>query len=82
MSCRGDLNYRIDLPRSVVIANARSQNLPLLLEHDQLLKEMKTNAAFRLRSFREAEISFNPTYRYDRCVHLRHPRALTRGRRR
>lgn len=36
-----------------------------MLEHDQLLKEMKSNQAFRLRSFREAAISFAPTYKFD-----------------
>jgi hypothetical protein len=63
--CRGDLNYRIDLPRSIVKANIRSNNLRLLLEHDQLLKELNTNQTFRLRSFREAEITFPPTYKFD-----------------
>lgn len=67
----GDLNYRIDLPRSVVAANIRSNNLALLLEHDQLQKELKTNHGFRLRSFREAPIDFLPTYKFDPCVEYR-----------
>ncbi|KAK9894154.1 DNase I-like protein [Cystobasidium minutum MCA 4210] len=61
----GDLNYRISLTRSIVTANIRSSNLKLLLDHDQLAKEMKTNQAFRLRSFREADINFLPTYKFD-----------------
>jgi hypothetical protein len=48
-----------------VCANIRSGNLKLLLDHDQLAKEMKNNQAFRLRSFREADINFTPTYKYD-----------------
>ena len=61
----GDLNYRIDARREVVIASVRSgehQNLQL---HDQLLKEMKLNRGFRLRSFQEGPIDFIPTYKYD-----------------
>lgn len=65
MFCRGDLNYRIDLPRSIVKANIRSGNLDLLLEHDQLRKEMASNQSFRLRSFKEADITFPPTYKFD-----------------
>lgn len=37
-----------------------------LLAHDQLLKEIKFNRAFRLRAFVEAPITFAPTYKYDR----------------
>ena len=72
-SISGDLNYRISLTRSIVSANIRSNNLKLLLEHDQLAKEMKTNQSFRLRSFREAEINFAPTYKFDPWVTVSNP---------
>lgn len=62
----GDLNYRIDQRREPVIAAARAGDLNQLLVHDQLLKEMKCNRGFRLRSFVEGPITFAPTYKYDR----------------
>lgn len=62
----GDLNYRIDQRREPVIAAIRAGELNHLLVHDQLLKEMKFNRGFRLRSFVEAPITFAPTYKYDR----------------
>lgn len=62
----GDLNYRIDQRRDNVIASIRAGELDYLLQHDQLLKEMRTNPAFRLRPFREAPLAFAPTYKYDR----------------
>lgn len=70
MLSSGDLNYRIDLTRSIVQANIRTGNIGTLLEHDQLLKELKTNQAFRLRSFNEAGIGFLPTYKFDPWVQL------------
>jgi hypothetical protein len=36
-----DLNYRIDLRRENVISSLRSGERNYLLEHDQLLKEMR-----------------------------------------
>lgn len=54
---QGDLNYRIDLRRDNVLASLRAGERAYLLEHDQLLKEMK-NPAFRLRTFHEAPICF------------------------
>ncbi|KIO19887.1 hypothetical protein M407DRAFT_82236 [Tulasnella calospora MUT 4182] len=62
----GDLNYRIDQRREAVISSIRAGDLQYLLNHDQLLKEMTTNRAFRLRIFHEAPITFLPTYKYDR----------------
>ncbi|KAF8341436.1 DNase I-like protein [Cantharellus anzutake] len=62
----GDLNYRIDQRRENVIASIKAGELDYLLQHDQLSKERKNNPAFRLRSFREAPITFPPTYKYDR----------------
>ncbi|KAG8720290.1 hypothetical protein FRC08_000650 [Ceratobasidium sp. 394] len=62
----GDLNYRIDQRRDVVIPSIQSGDLDFLLGHDQLLKEMHSNPGFRLRHFAEAPITFVPTYKYDR----------------
>ncbi|KZT38720.1 DNase I-like protein [Sistotremastrum suecicum HHB10207 ss-3] len=62
----GDLNYRIDQRRDAVIHAIENHDLASLLAQDQLLKEMHSNPAFRLRSFREAPITFAPTYKYDR----------------
>ncbi|KAG9048246.1 hypothetical protein FS837_000382 [Tulasnella sp. UAMH 9824] len=62
----GDLNYRIDQRREAVISSIRAGDLQNLLGHDQLLKEMTNNRAFRLRIFHEAPITFLPTYKYDR----------------
>ncbi|RMJ23252.1 inositol polyphosphate phosphatase [Aspergillus sp. HF37] len=62
----GDLNYRIDsIPRNVIIEDIRNNNLPKLLERDQLLASRRKNPGFRLRSFNEATITFAPTYKYD-----------------
>ncbi|KAJ5524092.1 hypothetical protein N7494_010742 [Penicillium frequentans] len=62
----GDLNYRIDsIPRHVIINAIRQNNLPKLLERDQLLASRRKNPGFRLRSFVEAPITFAPTYKYD-----------------
>ncbi|KAJ5104344.1 hypothetical protein NUU61_001691 [Penicillium alfredii] len=62
----GDLNYRIDaIPRHVIIDAIRQNNLPKLLERDQLLASRRKNPGFRLRSFTEAPIAFAPTYKYD-----------------
>jgi endonuclease/exonuclease/phosphatase family metal-dependent hydrolase len=62
----GDLNYRIDLRRDAIISSVESGDLDHLLQHDQLLKEVKQNPYFRLRNFKEQHITFAPTYKYDR----------------
>jgi len=59
------MNYRIETRREVVIASVRSGEHQNLQVHDQLLKEMKHNRGFRLRSFQEGPIDFAPTYKYD-----------------
>ena len=61
----GDMNYRIEARRELVIASVRSGEHQNLQYHDQLLKEMKLNRGFRLRSFQEGPIDFIPTYKYD-----------------
>ncbi|KAI0337331.1 DNase I-like protein [Trametopsis cervina] len=62
----GDMNYRIDLRRDAVVADLRKGDYTRLTAQDQLLKEMKHNRAFRLRSFMEGPLTFPPTYKYDR----------------
>lgn len=59
----GDLNYRIDQVREAVVANVGRKEWKPLLAQDQLLKGMANNQSFRLRSFREAPITFAPTYK-------------------
>lgn len=49
-----------------MISSIQSGDLEALHTHDQLLKEMKHNRGFRLRSFREGPLTFSPTYKYDR----------------
>lgn len=62
----GDLNYRIDsIPRNTVIEAIKANNLPKLLDRDQLLASKRKNPSFRLRAFNEAPITFAPTYKYD-----------------
>lgn len=62
----GDLNYRIDvIGRDSILRAIRENNLARLLERDQLLVSRKMNPGFRLRAFREAAITFAPTYKYD-----------------
>ena len=60
----GDLNYRIDaIPRNVIIDAVRQNNLPKLLDRDQLLASRRKNPGFRLRAFTESPITFAPTYK-------------------
>ncbi|EEP79142.1 conserved hypothetical protein [Uncinocarpus reesii 1704] len=62
----GDLNYRIDsMPRNTVLEAIKVNNLPKLLDRDQLLASKRKNPGFRLRAFNEAPITFAPTYKYD-----------------
>ncbi|TFK53347.1 DNase I-like protein [Heliocybe sulcata] len=62
----GDMNYRIDQRRDPVVAAVRAGDYDYLMAHDQLLIQMKTNRAFRLRTFHEGPLTFAPTYKYDR----------------
>ncbi|CAG8558372.1 3905_t:CDS:2 [Ambispora leptoticha] len=61
----GDLNYRIDLPRDLVIAKIRDEDFSILRENDQLIKQRLKNPGFRLKSFTEGELNFAPTYKYN-----------------
>ena len=60
------MNYRIEHRRDFVIAAIKAGEIEGLLAYDQLLREMKNNRAFRLRSFQEGPLTFPPTYKYDR----------------
>ncbi|KAH9843545.1 DNase I-like protein [Rhodofomes roseus] len=62
----GDMNYRIEHRRDFVAGAIKAGEIESLLAYDQLLREMKNNRAFRLRSFMEGPITFAPTYKYDR----------------
>lgn len=61
----GDLNFRIDLRRDAVLALAQADDFEPLRAQDQLLKEMKLSNS-RLRYFKEGELAFRPTYKYDK----------------
>ncbi|XP_060049789.1 phosphatidylinositol 3,4,5-trisphosphate 5-phosphatase 1 isoform X2 [Erinaceus europaeus] len=65
----GDLNYRVDLPTSeaeAIIHKIRQQQYSELLCHDQLLMERKEQKVFL--HFEEEEITFAPTYRFERLT--------------
>ncbi|KAM4695186.1 phosphatidylinositol 3,4,5-trisphosphate 5-phosphatase 1 [Discoglossus pictus] len=63
----GDLNYRIQLPNNEaenIIHKIKQQQYQELLSNDQLNMERKESQLFL--HFHEEEITFPPTYRYDR----------------
>lgn len=59
----GDLNYRIELPHDKVMGLIKDSNIKELLKYDQLNKAKKENKQFN--KYDEAEITFNPTYKFD-----------------
>ncbi|XP_072932057.1 inositol polyphosphate 5-phosphatase E isoform X2 [Epargyreus clarus] len=66
----GDLNFRLGEPRAAVLRWMEQTQFPLpphlphgLLHADQLTAVLEDGAAFR--DFREAPITFPPTYKYD-----------------
>ncbi|XP_045771661.1 inositol polyphosphate 5-phosphatase E-like [Maniola jurtina] len=66
----GDLNFRLGEPRAAVLRWIEQTKFPLpahlphgLLHADQLTVVLEDGAAFR--DFREAPITFPPTYKYD-----------------
>ncbi|GAA5888107.1 hypothetical protein JCM6882_000282 [Rhodosporidiobolus microsporus] len=66
----GDLNFRLDLPRSEVLhtlstAPSLESAITTLLPHDELSLLRASHPSFRLRSFEEAPILFPPTYKYE-----------------
>ncbi|XP_022100456.1 inositol polyphosphate 5-phosphatase OCRL-1-like isoform X2 [Acanthaster planci] len=60
----GDLNYRIsDLSVDVVKVHIDSKDFKTLMEHDQLFRQHRIEKVFK--GFKEGEITFRPTYKYD-----------------
>ncbi|XP_027518935.1 phosphatidylinositol 3,4,5-trisphosphate 5-phosphatase 2-like [Corapipo altera] len=60
----GDLNYRLDMGMEDILAHVTKKEFQALLAVDQLNLEREKNKVF-LR-FSEGDISFPPTYRYER----------------
>ncbi|KAM6124669.1 phosphatidylinositol 3,4,5-trisphosphate 5-phosphatase 2-like [Phoenicopterus ruber ruber] len=60
----GDLNYRLDMDVQDILAHITKKEFEVLLAVDQLNLEREKNKVF-LR-FSEGDISFPPTYRYER----------------
>ncbi|XP_061744534.1 phosphatidylinositol 3,4,5-trisphosphate 5-phosphatase 1 isoform X2 [Nerophis ophidion] len=63
----GDLNYRVDLPNTeaeFMVSRIRQQNYQDLLARDQLSMERTEQRVFL--HFAEEEITFAPTYRFER----------------
>lgn len=65
----GDLNYRIKLDRNKVLEKLTNPDKQTawreLQEQDQLLRQKMNNPLFKLLTFDEAPIQFDPTYKYD-----------------
>ena len=59
------MNYRIDLSHETVMKDVKTGNITHLLSQDQLVKELQVNPRFSLQLFKEAPITFLPTYKYD-----------------
>ncbi|KAI8826160.1 Endonuclease/exonuclease/phosphatase [Fimicolochytrium jonesii] len=59
----GDLNYRVSLPDTDVKAIINKGDVTQLLKFDQLLIEQRAKRAFQ--DFKEAPITFVPTFKYD-----------------
>nr|XP_051690127.1 phosphatidylinositol 3,4,5-trisphosphate 5-phosphatase 1 [Oryctolagus cuniculus] len=69
----GDLNYRVELPTweaETIIQKIKQQQYTDLLTHDQLLTERKEQKVFL--HFEEEEITFAPTYRFERLTRDRY----------
>ncbi|KNC81373.1 hypothetical protein SARC_06298, partial [Sphaeroforma arctica JP610] len=59
----GDFNFRVNLPRDVVIPAIEAGNYSLLLQNCQLQSARDRGLVFQ--GFEEGEIIFAPTYKYD-----------------
>lgn len=59
----GDFNYRIDLPNDRARPLAYGDDYATLLAHDQL--QRSHNAGTIFGGFREGNVTFRPTYKYD-----------------
>lgn len=60
----GDLNYRITFPNDKARALIERSDLTTLLSRDQLSYQMMRIQEFKF--FKESEITFPPTYKYDK----------------
>ena len=63
-SMMGDLNYRLTLDYDSVVERATSDKVDELFEWDQLKNSQKKCKI--LEKFKEAEIRFRPTYKFDK----------------
>ena len=63
-SMMGDLNYRLTLDYDSVVEKATSDKVDELFDWDQLKNSQKKCKI--LEQFKEAEIRFRPTYKYDK----------------
>ncbi|KAF9979377.1 inositol polyphosphate 5-phosphatase [Actinomortierella ambigua] len=59
----GDLNYRVDMTRQEADACLAKNDIETLLAHDQLSKERAAGNVFA--GFKEAPITFRPSYKFD-----------------
>ncbi|XP_063172507.1 LOW QUALITY PROTEIN: phosphatidylinositol polyphosphate 5-phosphatase type IV-like [Candoia aspera] len=62
----GDFNFRLNEDREVVeqiLSHGQDLDVSVLLQHDQLLKEMHSGSIFK--GFQEAPIFFRPSYKFD-----------------
>ncbi|CAA0830120.1 DNAse I-like superfamily protein [Striga hermonthica] len=59
----GDLNYRINLPYELTRELISNKNWPMLLERDQLIKELRKGRVFH--GWSEGSLNFAPTYKYE-----------------
>lgn len=58
----GDLNYRVNAPREIALKCIADKRLEILLNNDQLYREMSHGRVFS--GFWEARIDFQPTFKY------------------
>ncbi|KAG0268353.1 inositol polyphosphate 5-phosphatase [Actinomortierella ambigua] len=59
----GDLNYRVDMTRQEADAYLAKDDIEALLAHDQLSREKAAGNVFV--GFKEAPITFRPSYKFD-----------------
>lgn len=59
----GDLNYRLDLSYQQACQMVAQNQIKSLLLYDQLSMQMEAGKVFR--GYREAEVGFPPTYKFD-----------------
>ncbi|GCC21076.1 hypothetical protein chiPu_0019543 [Chiloscyllium punctatum] len=62
----GDFNFRLDVKRAVIdelLQNRNMDSLRSILHYDELTKKLQEGSIFK--GFKEAEISFLPTYKFD-----------------